>query len=149
MFWREHANTRKHISKHSWLSGWMILSISAHLAHLAQSYFFLIFSAINTYNCSWFDLTNRRFAVTEKKKLGEKWLMLTTFFLTATAAIAGKSCFNFQFIWIAKMAEGKCCEPTCKKKPQKGERWTKKKNLLFCKYWAQMFPSLTGRTVRS
>ena len=48
-------NTKKHVSEHSWLSGWVILSILAHLAHLAQSCFSLIFSAIYTYNCAWFD----------------------------------------------------------------------------------------------
>ena len=32
------------------VSGWV--NILAHLAHLAQSYFSLIFSATNTYNCS-------------------------------------------------------------------------------------------------
>ena len=89
MFWYENANTRKHISEHSWLSGWVILSILAHLAHLALSYFFLIFSAINTYNCFWFDLTNRKICSDWKQKLGEKWPTLTTFFLTATAAITG------------------------------------------------------------
>ena len=57
MFWFKHANTRKHVSEQSWLSGWIILIILAHLAHLAQSYFSLIFSAVNTYNCFWFDLT--------------------------------------------------------------------------------------------
>ena len=57
MFWFQHANIRKHVSEQSWLSGWIILNISAHLAHLAQSYFSLIFSAVNTYNCFWFDLT--------------------------------------------------------------------------------------------
>ena len=62
MFWyvSEHANIRKHVSEYSWSSGWVILSILAHLAHLAQSYFSLIFSAINTYNCSWFNLTNKK-----------------------------------------------------------------------------------------
>ena len=44
MFWFKHANTKKHVSKHSWLSGWVILNILAHLAHLAQSYFSLIIS---------------------------------------------------------------------------------------------------------
>ena len=48
----EHLTTRKHVSEHSWLSELVILSILAHLAHLAQFYFSLIFSAINTYNCS-------------------------------------------------------------------------------------------------
>ena len=48
----EHANTKKHVSEHSWLYGSVILSILAHLAHLAQSYFSMIFSAINTYNYS-------------------------------------------------------------------------------------------------
>jgi len=39
MFWFRHTNTRKHVSEQSWLSGWIILIILAHLAHLAQSYF--------------------------------------------------------------------------------------------------------------
>ena len=60
MFWCERTNTRNHVCEHSWLSGWVILSILAHLAHLAQFYFSLIFSAINTYNCFWFDLTNKK-----------------------------------------------------------------------------------------
>ena len=60
MFWFKHANTRKHVSEQSWLSGWIILIILAHLAHLAQSYFSLIFSAINTYNCFWFHLINEK-----------------------------------------------------------------------------------------
>ena len=50
---------------------WVILSILAHLAHLAQSYFSLIVSAIKTYNCD-----NLQWL-----KLGGKWPMLTTFFL--------------------------------------------------------------------
>ena len=58
--WYKYANTRKHVSEHSWSSGWMILSILAHLDHLAQSYFSLIFSEINTYNGSWLDLTNKK-----------------------------------------------------------------------------------------
>ena len=45
------ANTRKHVSEHSWSSVGVILSTLGHQAHLAQSYFSLIFSAINTYNC--------------------------------------------------------------------------------------------------
>ena len=92
MFWFKHANTRKHINEHSWLFGSVMLNILAHLTHLAQSYFFLIFSAINTYNCFWFDLTNRKICSDWKQKLGEKWPTLTTFFLTATAAITGNSC---------------------------------------------------------
>ena len=91
MFWCEHANIRKHVSEHSWLSGWVIFSILAHLAHLAQSYFSLIFSAINTYNCSWFDLTNKKICSDWRQKLGEKWPMLTTFFLTTIAAITGRT----------------------------------------------------------
>ena len=92
MFWFKHANTRKHISEKSWLSGWTILNTLAHLAHLAQFYFSLIFSAINTYNCFWFDLTERKKNFGDwSQKHGEKWLMLTTFFLTATAAITGTS----------------------------------------------------------
>ena len=66
MFWWEHVNTRKHVSEHNWLSGWVVLSILAHLAHLAQSYFSLIFSAVNTYN---FDLTNMKKKVTENRNL--------------------------------------------------------------------------------
>ena len=80
MFWWEHVNTRKHVSEHSRLSGWVILSILAHLAHLAQSFFSLIFSAINTYNCSWFDLTSKKICSHWKRKLGEKWPMVATFF---------------------------------------------------------------------
>ena len=57
MFWFMHANTRKYVSEQSWFSGWVFLNILAHLAHLDQSYFSLIFNAINTYNCFWFDLT--------------------------------------------------------------------------------------------
>ena len=90
MFWFKHANTRKHISEKSWLSGWIILNTLAHLAHLAQFYFSLIFSAINTYNCFWFDLTNKKNFSDWRQKHGEKWPMLTTFFHTATAAITGK-----------------------------------------------------------
>ena len=51
LFIFEHVNTRKHASEHSRLSGWVILNILAHLAHLAQSYFSLIFSATTIYNC--------------------------------------------------------------------------------------------------
>ena len=68
MFWWEHVDTRKHFSEHSWLSG-LILSILAHQAHLAQSHFSLIFRAINTYNRSWFDLIEKRFAVTRDNSL--------------------------------------------------------------------------------
>ena len=32
-------HTRKHVNEFSWLSGWVILSILAHLAHLAQFFF--------------------------------------------------------------------------------------------------------------
>ena len=38
------ANTRKHVSEHSWSSVRVIFSILAHLAHFAQSYFSLIIS---------------------------------------------------------------------------------------------------------
>ena len=48
---------------------WLNLNILAHLAHLAQSYFSLIFSAINTYNCFWFDLINKKNSVTEDKSM--------------------------------------------------------------------------------
>ena len=71
MFWFKHANTRKHVSEQSWLSGWIILNILAHLAHLAQFYFSLIFSAINTYNFSWLNLTNEKISVSEDKSLVE------------------------------------------------------------------------------
>ena len=91
MFWCKHAITKKHVSEYSWSSGKMILSILAHLAHLAQFYFSLIFSAINT--CSWFDLKDNWW-----QKLGEKWSMFTTFFLTATAAITGINAYNLLFI---------------------------------------------------
>ena len=60
MFWCKYANTIKHASEHSWLFGWVILSILAHLAHSVESYFSLIFSATSTYNCSWFDLINEK-----------------------------------------------------------------------------------------
>ena len=66
-----------HVSEHSWLSGWVFLSISTHLAHLAQPYFSLIFSAINTYNCSWFDLTNKKICSDWRKKLYEEWKVIT------------------------------------------------------------------------
>ena len=91
MFWWEHVNKRKHVSEHSWLCGWVILSILAHLAHLAQSYISLINSATNTCKCSWFDLTSKKICSDWKQNLGEKWPILTTFFLTATAAITGKN----------------------------------------------------------
>ena len=65
----EHANTGKHVSEHSYSFVWVILSILAQLAHLAHSYFSLIFSIINVYNCSRFDLTNKKIAVTEDKSL--------------------------------------------------------------------------------
>ena len=42
----KHANTRKHISEHSCSSVRVLLSILAHLAHLAQS-FILILNGIN------------------------------------------------------------------------------------------------------
>ena len=51
--------------------------------------YFLIFSAINTYSCTWFDLTNKKKCRDWRQKLGEKLSMLTTFFLTVTAAITG------------------------------------------------------------
>ena len=59
----------EHVSEHNWSSGWVILSIWAHRAHLAQSYFSLIFSAFNTYNCSWFNLTNKKFAATDDENI--------------------------------------------------------------------------------
>ena len=37
------ANTRKHVSEHSWSSVRVVLSTLGHQAHLAQSYFSLIF----------------------------------------------------------------------------------------------------------
>ena len=80
---------QEHVSEHDWSSEWVILSILAHRAHLAQSYFSLIFSAFNAYNCSWFDLTNKKNCNDWRQKHGEQWLMLMTFFLTAIAAITG------------------------------------------------------------
>ena len=50
----------------------MILNILANLAHFAQSYFSLIFNAINTYNYFWFDLTNKKIAVIEDKNLAKR-----------------------------------------------------------------------------
>ena len=73
-------------SKYSWLFGWMILSILAHLAHLAQS-FFSDFQRNQYINCPWFDLTNQKIYSDWKQKLGKKWSMLPTFFLRAIAAI--------------------------------------------------------------
>ena len=87
MFWFKHANTRKHISEKSWLSGWTILNTLAHLAHLAQFYFSLIFSAINAYNYFWFVLTNKKKFIDWRQRHGKKWPMLTTFFLTATLLV--------------------------------------------------------------
>ena len=53
---------------------WVILSILAHLAHLAQSFFSLILSSINTYSCSWFNPTNR-----------SQWLKATAWWKMANA----------------------------------------------------------------
>ena len=80
---------QEHVSEHDWSSEWVILSILAHRAHLAQSYFSLIFSAFNAYNCFWDFQTNKKICSDWRQKHGEKWPMLTTFFLTATAAITG------------------------------------------------------------
>ena len=44
----KHVNTRKYVSEQSCLSARVFLSILAHLAHLAQS-FFLILNEINRY----------------------------------------------------------------------------------------------------
>ena len=66
MFWCKHANIRKQVSERSWLSGWVIFSILAHLAHLAHSHFSLIFNAINTYDCFCFDQTEKN-KVTQNK----------------------------------------------------------------------------------
>ena len=77
---------------------WLRYVILAHLADLAQFYFSLIFCAIHTYNCSWFDLANKKNCSDWKQKLGEEGPMLRTFFLTATAAITGtfetQPCFS-------------------------------------------------------
>ena len=56
---RLNMQIQEHVREHNWSSRWVILSILAHRAHLAHSYFSLIFSAFNTYNCSWFNLTNK------------------------------------------------------------------------------------------
>ena len=69
MFWCKPANKKKHVSEHSWLSGWVIFSILAHSAHLIQSDLSLVFSAINKYDCSWFDPLNEQISVTERKNL--------------------------------------------------------------------------------
>ena len=86
---------------------WLNLNILAHLAHLAQSYFSLIFSAINTYNCLWFDLTNRKICSDWKQKHSKKWSVLTTFFLTATAAITGIF-INFWYLKIFLGVQSPC-----------------------------------------
>ena len=113
MFWFKHANTRKHVSEQSWSSGWNIFIILAHLNHLAQFYFSLIFSAINTFNCFWFDLTNKKKFSDWRQKHGEKWRMFTTFFLTATAAITGIiSCKIekfFCFVSILRLSTHSAC----------------------------------------
>ena len=55
----EHADTSKHVFEQHCSSMRVFLSILAHIAHLAQSYFSRIFSAINTFKCSWFNLGNK------------------------------------------------------------------------------------------
>ena len=90
MFWCEHTNTKKHISEHNWMPGWVILSVLAHLAHKAVLFFsdfqcnqyiqLLLIWSKKWKNCSdW------------RQKLGDQRPMLTTFLM----AIAGKN-----VIWI-------------------------------------------------
>ena len=59
--------------------------------HLVQSIHTIAFSAINTYNCFWFKVANIRNFNDWRLKHGEKWPMLTTFFLTATVALIGNN----------------------------------------------------------
>ena len=77
--------------EHSGSSAWVILSISVHPAHLAQSYFSLIYSAIIIFNCSWIYLTKEKKCSDWRQMLCGKWPMLTTFLLMAIAAITGKT----------------------------------------------------------
>ena len=108
MFWymSEQANTR-YVSEHDWSSEWVILSILAHRAHLAQSYFSPIFSAFMAYNCSWFLLTIKKNCSNWRHKHGEKWPMLMTFFLTAIAAITGMTIFfNRSNSWKVSVSVG-------------------------------------------
>ena len=97
MFGSAHANAKKLYSEHSWLSGWVNLSILAHLAHLAQSYF-------SDFQCNQYIQllliwSNKKKFQWLTQKHGEKWLMLTTFFLTATAAITGNQTNMFLAIF--------------------------------------------------
>ena len=46
------SGTGKNVSEQSWSSETVICSILAHLPHLAQSYYSLIFSVIDTINYS-------------------------------------------------------------------------------------------------
>ena len=78
---------QEHVRELNWSSGWVILSILAHWAHLDPSYFFPIFSAFNSYNYSWFNLTNKEICSDWRRKHDKKWPMLMTFFLKAIAAI--------------------------------------------------------------
>ena len=55
--------------------------------------FFFSVQSIHT-NCFWLDLTNKKNFSDWRQKHGEKWPMLTTFFLTATAAITGSIFFS-------------------------------------------------------
>ena len=71
---------------------WAYLVICLHdFVYFSSSSWFgsvLIFNAINIYNCFWFDLIKKKFN-DWRWKHGENWPLLTTFFLTATAAITG------------------------------------------------------------
>ena len=73
---------------------------------LAQFDFSLIFSAINTHYCFWFNLTNRKIFSDWRQMHGKKWSVLTTFFLTATAITIGilnicPLCLFLFLIWIS------------------------------------------------
>ena len=70
---------QEHVNEDNWLSGSVILSVLAQQSHLALSYFSLIFSAFNTYNCSWFNLTNKKICSGWSWKHDKKWPTFTTF----------------------------------------------------------------------
>ena len=97
---------QEHVREHNWSSGWVILSILAHRALLGQSYFSLVFSAFNTYNCSWINLTNKRICNDWSQTPLQKWPMLMTFFLTAIAAITGiySLTLSWSYDWHCEIA---------------------------------------------
>ena len=84
--------------------GCIILNILAHLAHWAQSYFSLIFSAINTYNYFCFDLSDKSMVKSDQCFFphGDRrhyWYMVLLVYLllvTGNIAITGISIHPFK-----------------------------------------------------